>query len=87
MDSLNVKLIFTASVLEVRGLVKLGMFYVDYLAVSSWYIRLPEKLSIFVIMELVEVMATYAKRAISPNKLGFTSLRLRPASSAARTGY
>ena len=76
MDYLRVKLLFPDFMLEVRGLVKLGRFSGEYLDISSWWSSLHVKLSVSVIMRLVEDMATDAKRASRPNTLGLTSLLL-----------
>ena len=59
---MKVKVSFPASMLDARGLVKLGRFYGEDLDLSSWWISLDEKLDIFVIMDLVEYMATDTKR-------------------------
>ena len=68
--SLKLKILFTASILEARGLVKLGRLFVDDLALSSWWISLSTKFDVSGIMDLVEDMATYAKRAMRPNNFG-----------------
>ena len=48
--------------LEARGLVKLVRLSGEDLVLSSWWVSLDEKIDIFVIMELVEYMATDIKR-------------------------
>ena len=48
--------------LEAMGLVKLGVFSGEYLAIYSWCIVLAAKLAIFVRMDLGGDMATYSQR-------------------------
>ena len=69
-DLLEVNLSYPASILEARGLVKLGRFSGDYLALSSWWIILSEKLVVSVRMELVTDMSTDVKRQMRPNTFG-----------------
>ena len=53
-------------------MLKLGRLPVEDFALSSWWIRLAVKLAVYGIMDLVEVMATDTKRAVSPNIFGMT---------------
>ena len=53
--------------LESRGLVKLGIFYGEDLAISSWWGSLAAKIAVSGIMDLVAEMATYAKSSMRPN--------------------
>ena len=46
---------------------ELGRFYGEYLALSSWWIRLTSKISVSVRMYLVADIATDAKIFMSPN--------------------
>ena len=55
---------------EARGLAKLGGLPGDNLVLSSWWNVLAEKLDDSVIMDLVEDMATDAKRKMRPNTFG-----------------
>ena len=48
--------------LEARGLVKLGIFYVDDLPFYSLWISLATKIDVYGRMDLVADMATYEKR-------------------------
>ena len=70
--SLKVKVLFTDSMFEDRGLAKLGIFSGEDLALSSWWSRLAGKLSVFGIMDLVVDMATDKKRETKKNTLGIT---------------
>ena len=62
MDSLNVKVLFTDYMLEVRGLLKLGIFYGEDLAISSWWIILAGKRVVYGSTDMVTNMATDSKR-------------------------
>ena len=73
-DLLEVNLSYPASILEARGLVKLGRFSGDYLALSSWWITLAEKLAVSGKMDLVEDIATDANRERRSKTLGIPSL-------------
>ena len=48
----------------------LGIFPGEYLSLSSRWRSLAAKLAVYGKMDLVVDMATYAKRAISPNNFG-----------------
>ena len=61
------KLSFTASFLEARGLVKLGMIYGEELDIFSWQRSLASKLAVSERIDLVVDTATYAKRETRPN--------------------
>ena len=52
MDSLKVKLSFPSYILEDRGLVKLVRLSGEYLALSTLWRSLAEKLDVYGIMEL-----------------------------------
>ena len=65
--SSKVKVSFLASILDARGLVKLGRFPGEELNLSSWWISLATKISVYGRMDLVSNMATDAKRAMRPN--------------------
>ena len=54
------------------GLVNLGRFSGEDLAISSWWRILASKLAVSGRMYLVAAMAKYAKRAMRPNKFGMT---------------
>ena len=56
--------------METRELMKLGRFYEDNLALSSWFIILAAKLAVSGRMDLVSDMATYAKMAMRTNTSG-----------------
>ena len=45
-----------------QGLVKLGILSGEDLSISSWWINLAEKLSVYGIMDLLSEMATDTKR-------------------------
>ena len=60
------KVSFPASVLDARGLVKLGRFYGEDLDLSSWWISLDEKLSLSERMDFVADMAIDEKKEIRP---------------------
>ena len=60
---------FTSSILENRGLVKLGRFSGEDLALSSWWSSLATKLAVSGIMDLVVDMEIYVKRPMRPNNL------------------
>ena len=62
MDSLKVKVSLPASILEARGLVKLGRLYEEDLDLSSWWSSLTAKFSFSGIMNLVADMTIDAKR-------------------------
>ena len=70
MASLKFKVSFTASMLETMGLVKFGRFYVQDLALSSWWGIFAAKLAVSGRMDLVADMNTDTKRAIRPNAFG-----------------
>ena len=72
MDSLKVKVSFTASMLEDSGLVNLGRFYGEDLDFSSWWRILTEKISVSGRMELAADMDTYTKISTKANKFGMT---------------
>ena len=76
MDYLKMKVLFTNSMLEVRGLVKLERLSGEDLDFYSWWIRLSEKLAFSGRMYLVTDMAKDTKREIRPNTLGLPSLFL-----------
>ena len=67
------KLSFSSSVFDTRGLVKLGRLSGDYLTLSSCWISLTKKLAIYERMDLVAEMVTYLKRTMRPNTLGMIS--------------
>ena len=69
---MELKLLFNASMLEFRRLVKLVIFYGEDLALSSWWSSLAGKISVYGIMDLVEDTATYAKRVIGTSTFGMT---------------
>ena len=75
---MKVEVLFYYSIFETRGLVNLERLYGEDLALSSWWSSLAEKLDVSRRMDLVEYMATYAKREMSSNTLGmpFTYLYL-----------
>ena len=60
--------------LETRGLFKLGRLSGEDLALSSWWSSLAAKFAISGRMDLVEVMATDAKRAMIPKFFGMPLL-------------
>ena len=62
MAYFNVKVSFTSSVFDTRGLVKLGVSYGEDLVLSSWWSSLASKISVSGRMDLVVYMATDAKR-------------------------
>ena len=64
MDSLKAKLSFTASMLESSGLLKLGRFSGEELALSSWRISLYVKITIMGRMDLAADMAKDVKKDI-----------------------
>ena len=70
------KVLLPASMLEARGLVKLGRFYGDDLALSSCWNSLDAKLAVYGRMDLLADMATGAKRAMRPNNFGMQFLFL-----------
>ena len=72
--SLKVKVSFPSSVLETRGLWKLGRLSGDEFALFSWRSSLAEKLAVSGRIDLVAVMAIDAKRAMSPNIFGMLLL-------------
>ena len=76
MSSLKVNASFPPSNFEIRGLVKLGIFYVEYLALYSWWSSLSGKLPVYGRIELVLDMAPYAKRKIRPKTLCVTKFFL-----------
>ena len=55
---------------ETRGLVNLGRFSAEDLDLYSLWISLAAKLAVSRRMDLVEDMATHAKRETRPNTLG-----------------
>ena len=74
MDSLKVKVSFPAYISGFRGLVKLGKLSGEELALSSWWIKLAEKIVFSVITYLVVDMDADAKRSMRPKTLGPLSL-------------
>ena len=72
MESLKLKVSFTSSMLEDRGLVNLGRFSGEDLDLSSWWSSLAVKLAVSGRMNLVADMATDAKREMRPNTFGMT---------------
>ena len=54
---------------DTMGVVKLGIFYGEDLAHSSWWSILDENLSVYGRMNLVVDMDTYAKRSMRPKNL------------------
>ena len=70
MESSKLKVSFSSSMLEARGLVNLGRFSGEDLDLSSWWSSLAVKLDVSGIMNLVEDMATDAKREMRPNNFG-----------------
>ena len=70
MASLKVNVYFYESMLEARGLVKLGIFSGEELAFSSWWIILDAKLVVYVRMDLVSDMDTDLKRDMRQNTFG-----------------
>ena len=70
MAQLKVNVSFPASMLEDRGLLKLGRLYGYYLALSSWWRILAAKLAVSGRMDLVEKMTTDAEREMRPNTFG-----------------
>ena len=62
MSSSKVKVSFSDFMLESRGLVKLGGFSGEDLALYLWWIRLATKIAVSGRMELLEDMATDEKR-------------------------
>ena len=67
---MKVKVLFLSYVFDPRGLLKLGRFSGEYLALSSWCSSLAAKLSVYGRMELVSDMVTDEKRKIRTNNLG-----------------
>ena len=76
MSFLTLKVLFSFSMFETRGLVKLVRLSGEYLALSSWWSKLTEKLTVSGRMYLLSDMATGAKREIRPKTLGVPSLFL-----------
>ena len=78
MSYLKVKVSFTSSTFDTRGLVKLGKISGYDLALSSWWSSLAAKLTVSVRMDLVEDMNTDKNSLMIPNTLGmpFTLLYL-----------
>ena len=59
MDSLKVKVSSPSSILDARGLVRLGMFSVEDIYFSSFWIRLDKQISVPWSMNLLGDMYTY----------------------------
>ena len=57
---------------DTRGLLNLGRFYVEELAISSWRSSLAEKLAVSLIMDFVTGMETYEKMETRLNILGMS---------------
>ena len=74
MDYLKLKISCNSSILDTRGLLKLGILSGDYLALSLWLISLAAKLAVYGRIDLVEVIAIYAKGATSQNIFGMPIL-------------
>ena len=72
MAYLKLKVSFPASIMESRGLLNLGRFSVEELALSSWWSILAEKLYVYGIMYLVAYMAKDVNRAMRQNIFGMT---------------
>ena len=70
MAQLKVNVSFPASMLEDRGLLKLGRLYGYYLALSSRWRILAAKLAVSSSMDLLVDMTTDAKREIKKNTFG-----------------
>ena len=70
VDSLKVKVSFPSSMFDTMGVLQLGIFSGDDLALSSWWSRLYEKLAVSGRLGLVLDKATDAKREMRPNTLG-----------------
>ena len=68
------KVSFNYPMFETRELAELGIFSGEYLALSSWWITLAEKLAVSGKMDLVEDIATYANRERRSKTLGIPSL-------------
>ena len=65
-------MLFPASMMKARGLVKLGRLSREDLDLSSWWIRLSAKIAIYGIMDSVADMATDTKREMKLNTFGKT---------------
>ena len=76
MDYLKVKVSFTYSMFDARGLLKLGRFSGEDLAFSSWWSSLSGKTSVSRRMDRLIDMATDAKRAMRPKTLVIPPLLL-----------
>ena len=76
MSSLKVRVSFTLSLFDTRGLIKLGRFYGDYLAISLWWSSWAAKIAVYVRMYLVTDMDTDAKRTMRSRTLGVTFIFL-----------
>ena len=74
VDSLTAKVSFNYSILETRRLLRLEILSGDHLTLYSWWISLDKKLTVYGRMDLVEVMATDAKRAMIPKFFGMPLL-------------
>ena len=70
MASLKAKVSFPASILEARGLVKLGRLSGEDLDLYSWWSSLAAKLAVSGRMDLVTDMDTDAKREMIQNTFG-----------------
>ena len=68
----KVKVSLTASMLEARVLVKLGIFSLEGLDIFMWWSRLASKTAVPSRMYLVVDMDIDVKRAIMPNTFGIT---------------
>ena len=67
---MEVKVSLPVYILEARGLVKLGIFSGEDLALYSWCIRLAARIAVSGRMYLVADMTTYANREFRPNIFG-----------------
>ena len=77
MASLKVKVSFPASMLESRGLVKLGIFYGEDLAISSWWGSLAAKIAVsgvqWCLIYLFVSVAMYSTKSIITKISSFSS--------------
>ena len=74
VDSLTAKVSFNYSILETRRLLRLEILSGDHLTLYSWWISLDKKITVSGRMNLVEVMTTDAKMAMSTNIFGMKIL-------------
>ena len=70
VDSLKVKVPFTPSMFESRGLLKLGILYGWDWTLSSLWSILASKLAVFGRLDSVSEISTDANVAMRPNSLG-----------------